>query len=205
MSTLAFLSTDATADSRWTPIARSPMQRQQRERGARFETRHGWELAVAFPNESEMLESVGIAELPQFGKLDVRGAGARPSATRCTWYQMTPQRALCITDATITRSVRAELQESARQVVDVSSGLGSVALIGPRAGEFLRRITELESFPASGVVCEVHGHVLTINGGFLVLFPQEYGHCLYEVLLDAAVPFDGGPVGVDGVPRGTIW
>ena len=68
-----------------------------------------------------------------------------------------------------------------------------------------RRVTELETFPASGIISHIHGHVLTIDGGFLLLYPQEYGHYLYEVLLDAAVPFDGGPVGVDALPTGGIW
>lgn len=204
MSELAFLSTDAASDERWTPLARSPMNRQQRDRGARFDVRHGWELAVSFPDEVAMLETVGIMELPQLGKFDVRGAGARPDARRSIWYQMTPQRALCITEAPDTARVREGLKDSARHVVDVSAGLGSLALLGPRAGDMLRRITELESFPASGIVSHVHGHVITIDGGFLLLFPQEYGHYLYEVLLDAAVPFDGGPVGLDAVPGGVI-
>jgi glycine cleavage system aminomethyltransferase T len=205
MSRLAFLSTDATSDSRRTPVARSPMYRQQRDRGARFETRHGWELAVTFPNEAAMLQTVGIMELPQLGKFDVRGAGARPSAMRSTWYQITPQRALCIADAPDAARVGADLERSARRVVDVSSGLGSLALLGPRAGELLRRITDLEVFPASGMVCHVHGHILTIDGGFLLLLPQEYGHYLYEVLLDAALPCDGGPIGVDAVAGGIVW
>lgn len=202
MSAQLFLSADrAATGGPWSPLARSPMQHLQRRHGARFETRGGWELAVSFPDEAAALESVGIVELPQLGKLEARGAGARPSQD-VVWYQLTPQRALCITQAADTAAVREELQRSARTVVDVSAGLGSVAMLGPRASDLLRRLTELETLPASGLVCHVHGHLLPLERGFLLLFPQEYGHYLYEVLLDAAVPFDGGPVGLDAVPGG---
>ena len=205
MTQLPFLSADKAAGDSFSPVSRSPMQRLQRDHGARFETRNGWEVAVGFPDETAMLETAGIVELPHLGKLDVRGAGTRPDADRVVWYQMTPQRALCITRAVDTADVRATLEESARRVVDVSAGFGSLALLGPRVGELLRRVTELENFPASGIISHIHGHVLTIDGGFLLLYPQEYGHYLYEVLLDAAVPFDGGPVGVDALPTGGIW
>lgn len=195
-----------TAEDRgaFAPVARSPMQQLQREHGAQLERRGGWELAVSFPGEGESLQNVGIVELPQLGKLEVRGAGSRPSR-RVHWYQLTPQRALCVTPAGDTAAVREELERTARLVVDVSAGLGSVALIGPRASELLRRITELETFPASGLVSHLHGHLLPLEGGFLLLFPQEYGHYLYEVLLDAALPFEGGPVGIDAVAEGALW
>jgi hypothetical protein len=205
MSTLAFLSADAAeTGGRWSPLARSPMQHLQREHGARFEARDGWELATSFPDEAAALASVAIVELPQLGKLEVRGAGERPSG-QAYWYQVTPERALCITPARGTAAVRTELERSARAVVDVSAGLGSVAVVGPRAMEMLRRVTELETFPASGLVSHLHGHVLPLEGGAMILFSQEYGHYLYEVLLDAAVPFDGGPAGVDAIAEGDLW
>lgn len=205
MSSLPFMSVDtAEREGAFEPLARSPMQQLQRRHGGRFEQRGGWELAVSFPDESAALQSVGVLELPQFGKLEVRGAGARPGQ-RVHWYQLTPQRALCITSAGDTAAVREELERTARLVVDVSAGLGSIALIGPRASELLRRVTQLETFPASGLVSHLHGHLLPLEGGFLLLFPQEYGHYLYEVLLDAAVPFEGGPVGIDAVADGALW
>ncbi len=204
MSTLPFLSVDAArAEGGHAPLARSPMQQLQRGHGARFEKRDGWELPVWFPDQAAALETVGIAELPQLGKLDVRGAGERPTQT-VLWYQVTPGRALCVTRAGDTSAVRTALERSSRTAVDVSAGIGSVALVGPRASDLLRRLTELETFPASGLLSHIHGHVLPLEGGFLLLFPQEYGHYLYEVLLDAAAPFDGGPVGVDGLPAGAV-
>ena len=205
MSTLKFLSADAAeTGGRWCPLARSPMQHLQRERDARFETRHGWELAVSFPEESTALANVAIVELPHLGKLDVRGAGERPDG-HAYWYQLTPERALCVTSADDTARIRSALENSVRAVTDVSAGLGSVAILGPRGIDMLRRLTELETFPASGLVSHLHGHVLPLKGGVLLLFPQEYGHYLYEVLLDAAAPFDGGPAGIDAIPEGELW
>ncbi len=42
--------------------------------------------------------------------------------------------------------------------------------------------------------------MLERGGGYWILFPQEYGHYLYEVAVDRAEPLGGGPVGVDVLP-----
>ena len=64
----------------------------------------------------------------------------------------------------------------------------------------MRRLTHLPAFPASGDVSHVTAHVLEHDGAFWIVFPQEYGHYLWEVAVDAAEPFGGGPVGVDAIP-----
>ena len=50
----------------------------------------------------------------------------------------------------------------------------------------LRRLTHLHDLPASGDVAHVGAHVLEQDGGFWIVFPQEYGHYLWEVAIDAA-------------------
>ena len=64
----------------------------------------------------------------------------------------------------------------------------------------MRRLTHLHEFPASGDVSRTSPpHVLERDGGYWIVFPQEYGHYLWEVAVDAAEPFGGGPVGVDAI------
>ena len=41
-------------------VARSPMERQARAAGARFEVRDGWNVAVSYPGESR--DAVGFAD-----------------------------------------------------------------------------------------------------------------------------------------------
>jgi hypothetical protein len=65
----------------------------------------------------------------------------------------------------------------------------------------MRRLTHLHSFPASGDVSHVTAHVALYPDGYLILFPQEYGHYLWEVAVDAAEQFGGGPAGVDAIER----
>ncbi len=70
---------------------------------------------------------------------------------------------------------------------------------GRRRRAVLRRLTHLHELPASGDVAHVGAHVLERDGGYWIVFPQEYGHYLWEVAVDAAEPFGGGPVGVDAI------
>ena len=53
----------------------------------------------------------------------------------------------------------------------------------------MRRLTDLdlESLPAAGAVAHVQAYVLRDGGDvFRLFFPQEYGHYLAEVVVDAA-------------------
>ena len=76
---LAFLSGESDG-----AVARSPMERQARAAGARFEVRGGWNVAVAYDGERDALErAVGWADASHLAKLEVGGdppLRARPSA-----------------------------------------------------------------------------------------------------------------------------
>ena len=66
----AFLTASATE-----AVARSPMERQARAAGARFEIRDGWNVAVAYEGEREALEqAVAWADASHLAKLEVAGA-----------------------------------------------------------------------------------------------------------------------------------
>ena len=86
-------------------------------------------------------------------------------------------------------------------MLDQTGALSILAIVGPEAATVLRRLTHLHRLPASGDVAHVGAHVLEQEGGYWIVFPQEYGHYLWKVAVDAAEPFGGGPVGVDAAVR----
>ncbi len=199
MSTLDFLSVAAAAEQHgFRPVARSAVERRQRDAGATFEQRDGWLVPVSIPGESERLAHVGIADLSHLAKYEVRPAG-EPIGGReaAVWYRISPRRALVLCPPAQAVAVRAELDS--RLVLDVTGALSVLALIGPEADTLIRRLTHLHRFPSGGEVAHVMAHVLERRGGYWIVFPQEYGHYLWEVAVDRAEPLGGGPVGVDAI------
>lgn len=205
MSTLDFLSPDrARADLGFAPLLRSSLERAQREHGANFEERDGWLVATSFPDEAERLASVGLVDLSQLGKIEVRGTDeAEQSKDVLAWYRIRPDRSLVLTayrDVFLTRST---LARRFPLVLDQTAALGILALVGPQASRVLGRLTHLHELPASGMVSHVPAHLLDRGkDGTWIVFPQEYGHYLYEVALDAAEPLGGGPAGADAIEMG---
>ena len=155
---LDFLSPDrADAEARW----RSPLER-------------GLEHA---PPE--------IADLSLMGKLDVRGDLDSFDAKGVELFRITPERGLVLCDFTKTATVRARLADRFL-VVDLSAALAGLQL---RGEALVRRLTDLDldSLPAVGAVAHVQAYVLRDDAEtFHLFFPQEYGHYLSEVVVDAA-------------------
>jgi sarcosine oxidase gamma subunit len=155
---LDFLSPDrADAEARW----RSPLER-------------GLEHA---PPE--------IADLSLTGKLDVRGDLDSFDAKGVELVTITPERGLVLCDFTKTASVRATLADRFL-VVDLSGALAGLQL---RGEALMRRLTDLDldSLPAVGAVAHVQAYVLRDDAEtFRLFFPQEYGHYLAEIVVDAA-------------------
>jgi hypothetical protein len=155
---LDFLSPDrADAEARW----RSPLER-------------GLEHA---PPE--------IADLSLTGKLDVRGDLDLFDAKGVELVRITPERGLVLCDFTKTADVRARLA-GGFLVVDLSAALAGLQL---RGEALMRRLTDLDldSLPAVGAVAHVQAYVLRDDAEtFRLFFPQEYGHYLAEVVVDAA-------------------
>jgi sarcosine oxidase gamma subunit len=155
---LDFLSPDrADAEARW----RSPLER-------------GLEHA---PPE--------IADLSLTGKLDVRGELDSINAKGVELVRITPERGLVLCDFTKTANVRARLADRFL-VVDLSAALAGLQL---RGEALMRRLTDLDldSLPAVGAVAHVQAYVLRDDAEtFRLFFPQEYGHYLAEVVVDAA-------------------
>ena len=202
MTALEFLSVGAAGDAGgFHPVARSSMERAQREAGARFEERDGWLVPAAILGEEEYLGAVGIADLSHLTKYEIRPAvNPLDGGEAAVWYRISPRRALVIYPSTDTEAVREQL--TGRLVLDVTAALGILAIVGPEADTVIRRLTHLHHFPSGGEVAHITAHVLKpADDAYWIVFPQEYGHYLWEVAVDRATPLGGGPVGVDAIAR----
>ena len=98
-------------------------------------------------------------------------------------------------------AVRAQV--GARFCLDVTSAYSVIAIAGPEAETVLRRMTHLHHFPSGGEIAHVQGHVLERDGGYWIVCAQELGQYVWEVAVDRASAFGGGPVGVDALVGGT--
>jgi sarcosine oxidase gamma subunit len=157
MSHLDFLSPDmGTADAVW----RSPLER-----------------ALAHAPD-------GVEDLSRTGVLDVRGDVDGLDAGEVV--RLTPERALVLCAYEETALVRTRLAGAGRLVVDVSAGWAGLRV---RGETLLRRLTDLDldALPAVGALAHVQALVLRDDADtFRLYFPQEYGHHVAEVVVDAA-------------------
>jgi glycine cleavage system aminomethyltransferase T len=195
VSALAFLSVDAAADRADThPVAKSAIERAQRDLGATFEERGGWLVPVSIPGE-ENHGSVGVADVSHLTKLELRPAGAEVAGDGIVWYPISPRRALVLCAPALRGSVRGQIGD--RFALDVTGAYSVIALVGPEAGTVLRRMTHIHHFPSGGEIAHVQGHVLQRGGGYWVVCAQELGQYVWEVAVDRASALGGGAVGVD--------
>lgn len=209
MSRLSFLSPGLASDALgFHPVARSSMERRQREAGATFEERDGWLVPVAIPGEAEHLRSVGIADLTHLGKIEVRTDGSPDwvgDFAWGVWRRISPRRVLLFGPAGETASRLEALagDTACPLVLDVTAALSVLAIGGPERWSLVRRLTHLHHAPSSGEVAHVNTvHLLEVDEAIWLVFPQEFGHYLWEVAVDRALPFGGGPVGVDALLGG---
>jgi hypothetical protein len=155
---LDFLSPDrADAEAQW----RSPLER-------------------ALPHAPADVTDISLA-----GKLEVRGDVDALEDERFEVVRITPTRALVLCDFTRTASIREKLSQQFL-VIDMSARLAGLQL---RGETLMRRLTDLDlgGLPAVGAVAHVQAYVLRDEGeAFRLFFPQEYGHYLAEVVIDAA-------------------
>ena len=192
MSALDFLSVGAAGKG---AVATSAIARAQRDLGARFEKRDGWDVAISIPGEKEHLAAVGVADLSHLTKLELRPAGGPIEGEGVVWYAISPRRALVLCAPKSAATVREQVGD--RFALDVTGAYSIIALAGPEAATVLRRMTHLHHFPASGEIAHVHGHVLERGSGYWILCAQEYGQYVWEVAVDRATTLGGGAVGID--------
>jgi heterotetrameric sarcosine oxidase gamma subunit len=201
VSALAFLTPDATEVA-----AQSPMHRQAAAHGARFEVRDGWSVAVAYDRAGDYSDTVAFADRSHLVKLELHGTpphelklGTASMLDGSWWCPVTPQRTLVVGGP----SARDAVAASGAHVVDVTSGLAALALIGPLANELLARFCAIDVRPQStpvagfrpGSIARTPGYLLrTGEHELLIMVGWALGAYLWDVVCDAAVHLGGGPV-----------
>jgi hypothetical protein len=125
-----------------------------------------------------------VSDVSVTGKLEIRGEVGALKTRALDIVPVTAERALVLCDFTKTAEVRAKLSERFL-VIDMSAALAGLQV---RGETIMRRLTDLdfEALPAVGSVAHVQAYVLRDEGDvFRLFFPQEYGHYLTEVVVDA--------------------
>jgi sarcosine oxidase gamma subunit len=188
-----FLTVEAPETRGFRPVARSSMQRRLAEAGAEFEERDGWLVAVRLPEDEDrriavrdvthayhVIEADGHVEL-EFGDGDY---GVRPPTGRGRTVVARPRHGA---------GAAGNLPEGA---MDMTAAWAGIEIQGSGASRVMRRLTELDldELPLVGLLAHVRALIARAGDEhYLVFFPQEYGHYLWEVVVDAAEPLGGGP------------
>jgi glycine cleavage system aminomethyltransferase T len=187
VSALAFLKPAGGA------VARSPMERQAQAAGARFEVRDGWNVAVAYGDES-LDAPVRWADVSHLPKIEVHGhhelAPGQAARTNGAWRcPITGDRTLVIGDRDAVG-------------IDLTSSLAGLMIAGPLAREVFARFCALDLRPQPlpvggfrpGSVARTPGYVLREDDDrFLMLFGWALGEYMWAVVADAASTLGGEP------------
>jgi glycine cleavage system aminomethyltransferase T len=206
---LEFLSAGAaSADA----VARTPMERQARAAGARFELRGGWNVVADYGSPEQeshaCASTAGWVDVSHLGKLELQGTGITEraglelgTATRrdgAWWCPLTPDRALVIGE-------RPASIPDATSVVDVGTVFAAMTLIGPLAREVFARFCAADLRPRVTPVTGVRPVSIARQPGLIVheaddrylfLFGWAVGQYMWTVVEDAAVHLGGRPVGL---------
>jgi heterotetrameric sarcosine oxidase gamma subunit len=173
-----FLAPDtAVADDRHTPLARTPMERQARAAGARFEVRDGWNVAAGYASVEHEREAcrraAGWADVSHLGKLELHASAADDlaaivaqatdgatlelgTATRAAdawWLPLTAERALVVCEPGALSGLRERLDEAPGSasrtvsVIDATCKYAALTLVGPLAREVFARFSAIDLRP----------------------------------------------------------
>ncbi len=125
---------------------------------------------------------------------------------------LTYDEAMVITSAGARESVAGALEEQLAgcgHMIDLSSAWAGIGAVGPRVGDALARIVELDLDPerflngacAQAKTAEVHGLILRgdVSGelGFQVYVTRDYGEYVWDALVHGGRGVGVGPVGID--------
>jgi glycine cleavage system aminomethyltransferase T len=194
-----FLSPTAT-----DAVARSPMERQARAAGARFELRDGWNVAIGYAGEATALGTVAFSDCSHLRKYELQGElpplelGRATVDGDSTWLPMTATRALILGG------------EPPDGALEVTTAFAALRLAGPLARETFARFTAIDLRPQvtklgdwrPGSVARTPGGILCeAEERYLMLFGAALGQYVWTVVEDAARHLGGGPVGYDALVR----
>jgi hypothetical protein len=162
---LEFVSPSPAPSEGFTPRLRSPLERALRAvpRGVRL---HDLSLELA--------------------KFEVRGDLDRLDDAEPV--RITPRRGLVLAPYAEAAKLQRRLRRQAATVIDVTGALAALRIEAVDAATLMRRLTDLdlEQLPAVGAVARVPALVRGGGDAFELFWPQEYGHYLARVVIDAA-------------------
>jgi len=232
---LTFLTADLSAARGVT--ARSPMEQLAQAAGARMTRQEGWRVAIAYAEPTvehrRMTRTVAFADRSHLLKLEIQAeplqlakivahasgdlelqAGTAARSPGTWWCPVTPARALVVAEPDTAAAVRAAIARATEEtgtsatVVDLTSGLAALALIGPGARELIARFCAIDVRAAvappgtflPGSVARTPGYVLVESQRrLLLLVGWALGEYLWQVVADAAEHLGGGPVGSEAL------
>jgi hypothetical protein len=141
--------------------------------------------ALASPLARALAETELVEDLSLQGKVELRGEvdGVQPEPGE-ELIRLSPRRALLLLDDDAVPVVE-RLRAEGLLAYDMTGALAGLAFEGEQVA---RRLTDLDlgNLPAAGAVAKI-GAVLVRDSGdrFRLYFPQELGHYVAEVVLDA--------------------
>lgn len=204
--------------------------------------RDGWERPARYASVEQELERLGAAaglfDMSPVGKLNILGdaidealarilresealevgsvrtASARQGVVRVA--RLAHDEAMIVTEPNRASAVVDTLElgsDECAHVVDVTSGLAGIRIVGPSAHLLLEAVTELDSSDealpnlscAQGAVLEIHGILLRLDLGGLpayeIYIGREFGEYAWDALLEAGEEHGVVPVGVEAMER----
>jgi heterotetrameric sarcosine oxidase gamma subunit len=187
------------------------MHRAAAAAGATFETRDGWEVPVSYRGSADHSATVGFADRSWLTKIEIHGEvshqlklGVGSLIDGNWWCPVTPVRTLVLGPGPSAREAAAAgVSGEGATVLDVTSGLCAMSLIGPLAGELLARFCAIDVRPTvtpvagfrPGSVARTPGYLLRESeDSLLILVGWGLGAYLWETVADAAGHLGGGPV-----------
>ena len=191
MTTPDFLSVDkAERSERFHPVLKSPMHRRLTEAGAVFEERDGWLVATHVPGQER--QRIAIRDVTASYRVE-QGDGSIHIEFGDGEHGVIPPTGQ---GEAIVASYRSGVGGGHEGFLDTSAAWGAIEVEGPGASTVMRRLTELDLDELPLVGAFAHVRALLARPGderYLIVVPQEYGHYLWEAVVDAAHPLGGGP------------
>jgi heterotetrameric sarcosine oxidase gamma subunit len=191
VTTLDFLSIDkAERSDRFQPVLKSPMHRRLTEAGAVFEERDGWLVATHVPGQER--QRIAIRDVTASYRVE-QGDGSIHIEFGDGEHGVIPPTGQ---GETLVASYRSGVGGAHQGLMDTSAAWGAVEVEGPGASTVMRRLTELDLDELPMIGAFAHVRALIARPGderYLIVMPQEYGHYLWEAVVDAAHPLGGGP------------
>ena len=206
----------------FSPYKVSALYRTHLALGARWVEDGEWRLPEAFSDPQQEAErvrqGVGFHDASANGKLDLKGRdietllASLASATQLSVFRLRPDHALLLTPPARQGEVAEGLLRALSQepccahLTDVTSALSAFALVGPKAGGVLAKLTSLDlrpqAFPdgaaAQTAVATVHAIMTRQDWGRLpayrLLLDRSYAEYAWEAIRQAGeslglVPF----------------